>query len=150
MLQKLQNVLSFSAVQQELWELLVSLLQMGKLCVKLLSYFDFSSPFSIDQGWWNQWCWRGQGPGGAIALSPIIQEKLRRQQACLGWFKFVPWEETGFLNHPRPVVPGGAGGAMASPYFGRSLNPISTRGGSLCPPNNTGTPGFSDLPTALQ
>ena len=34
-------------------------------------------------------------------------------------------------------------------YFGRSVNPISNKGGRLCPPNNTGTPGFSDLPTAL-
>ena len=33
--------------------------------------------------------------------------------------------------------------------FGRSVNPISTKGDRLCPPNNTGTPGFSDLPTAL-
>jgi hypothetical protein len=49
----------------------------------------------------------------------------------------------------RPVVPGGAGGAMAPPNFGKSVNPISTKGGSLCPLNNTGTPGFSDLPTAL-
>ena len=38
---------------------------------------------------------------------------------------------------------------MASPDFDRSVNPISTEGGRLCPPNNTGTPGFSDLPTAL-
>ena len=30
-----------------------------------------------------------------------------------------------------------------------SVNPISTKGGRLCPPNNTGTPGFSDLPMAL-
>ena len=50
----------------------------------------------------------------------------------------------------RPVVPGGAGGAMAPPDFGRSINPISTKGGRLCPPINTGTPGFSDLPTALR
>ena len=36
------------------------------------------------------------------------------------------------------------------PDFGRSVNPISTKGGGrLCPPSNTGTPGFSDLPTAL-
>ena len=44
----------------------------------------------------------------------------------------------------RPVVPGGAGGAMTPPQFGRSVNPISisTKGGRLCPPNNTGTPGF--------
>ena len=29
------------------------------------------------------------------------------------------------------------------------INPISTKGGRLCPQNDTGTPGFSDLPTAL-
>ena len=49
----------------------------------------------------------------------------------------------------RPVVPGGAGDAMAPPDFGRLVNPISTKGGRLCPPNNTGTPEFSDPPTAL-
>ena len=51
--------------------------------------------------------------------------------------------------HSRGVVPGGAGGAMAPPDIGRSVNPISTKGGRLCPPNDTGTPRFSDLPTAL-
>ena len=30
--------------------------------------------------------------------------------------------------HGRPVVHGGAGGAMAPPDFGRSVNPISTWG----------------------
>ena len=39
---------------------------------------------------------------------------------------------------------------MSSPDFGRLVNPISTKGGRLCPPNNTGTPGFSNLPTALR
>ena len=46
----------------------------------------------------------------------------------------------------------GAEGTMTPPDFGRSVDPISTRGwgwGSLCLPNNDGTPGFSDLPTAL-
>ena len=33
---------------------------------------------------------------------------------------------------------------------GRSVSPISTKGGRLCPPKNTGTPGFSNLPTALR
>ena len=33
------------------------------------------------------------------------------------------------------VVPGGAGVAMAPPVFGRSINPISTWGDRLCPPN---------------
>ena len=51
----------------------------------------------------------------------------------------------------RPVVPGGAGGAMASLNFGRSANPISTKGGRLCTPNiNAPSPGFSDLPMALK
>ena len=52
-------------------------------------------------------------------------------------------------SYYRGVVPRGAGGAMAPPDFGRLVNPISTKGDKLCPPNNTGTPGFSDLPTAL-
>ena len=33
------------------------------------------------------------------------------------------------------MVPGVAGGAMAPSDFGRSVNPISTRGDRLCPPN---------------
>ena len=35
----------------------------------------------------------------------------------------------------RPVVPGCAGCAMAHTDFGRSVNPISTKGDRLCPPN---------------
>ena len=49
----------------------------------------------------------------------------------------------------RPVVPAGAGAALAPPGFGRIVNPISTKGDRLYPPNNTGTPGFPDFPTAL-
>ena len=49
-----------------------------------------------------------------------------------------------WLGQSRDVVPRGAGGVI-----GRSANPISTRVGKICPPNNTGTPRFSDLPTAL-
>ena len=45
----------------------------------------------------------------------------------------------------KPIIPGGAGGAMVPPHFSRSN---STKGGRLCPPNNNGTPGFSILPTA--
>ena len=56
---------------------------------------------------------------------------------------------THFILSCRPVVPGSAEGTMAPPDFAISVNPISTRWGRLCPPNNTGTPGFSDLPTAL-
>ena len=66
----------------------------------------------------------------------------------LGWQ--VDAAAVSCLLELRPVVPGGAGGAMAPPDFGRWVNPISTKWGRLCPPNNTSTLGFSDLPTALQ
>ena len=63
-----------------------------------------------------------------------------------------------FVGSFSGVVPGGAGGAMVPPDFGgamvppdfgRSVNPISTREGRLCPNISTGTPGFSGHPTAL-
>ena len=38
----------------------------------------------------------------------------------------------------------------APPDFVRSVNPISIRGGRSCPPNDTSTPEFSDLPTTLR
>jgi hypothetical protein len=56
-----------------------------------------------------------------------------------------------FIHHPSDywgVVPGGAGGAggaMERPDF----NPVSIKGGRLLLPKHTGTPGFSNLPTAL-
>ena len=49
----------------------------------------------------------------------------------------------------RGVVPGGAGDVMTPPDFGRSVNPISTRGTDYAHLITTGTPGFSDLSTAL-
>ena len=52
-------------------------------------------------------------------------------------------------SYCRPVVPGCAGCAMAHPDFGRSVNPISTRGTDNAHLITTGTPGFSNLPTAL-
>ena len=52
---------------------------------------------------------------------------------------------------PCGVGPWGAESAIASPDDGRSVNPIfSTRGSRLYPPNNTGSPGCSDIPTALR
>ena len=55
---------------------------------------------------------------------------------------------------PCGVDPLGAGRAIESPDDGRPVTPIfsirsSYRGGRLCQPNDTGTPGYSDLPTAL-
>ena len=46
----------------------------------------------------------------------------------------------------RPVA---SGGACAPPLFGRSVNPISTRGCILSPPSTMCPPRFSDLATAL-
>ena len=49
----------------------------------------------------------------------------------------------------KGAVPGGTRDAMTPPDFGKSVNPISTKGGKVSPPNNTGTSRFSDLPTPL-
>ena len=54
-----------------------------------------------------------------------------------------------YLECKGVVVPGGAGCEMAHTDFGRSVNPISTRGTDYAHLITTGTPGFSDLPTAL-
>ena len=72
---------------------------------------------------------------------------VNNKDAC----KVKVTSELGFTFNVinRPVIPGGSGATMAPPDFGRSVNPISTKGDRLCPPNNSGTPGFSDLPTAL-
>ena len=45
----------------------------------------------------------------------------------------------------RPV----ASGVGRPPLFDRSVNPISTRGGTLSPPSTTCPPAFSELATAL-
>ena len=49
----------------------------------------------------------------------------------------------------RDVVPEGAGGVMAPPDFGKSVNPISTRGTDYSHHITICHTGFSDLPTAL-
>ena len=49
----------------------------------------------------------------------------------------------------RPVVAGGAGGAMAPPDFARSVTLSQPGGADYAHQNTTGTSGFSDLPTAL-
>ena len=52
-----------------------------------------------------------------------VSHSYSNQTGCIHWIVF------------RPVVLGCAGCAMAHPDFGRSVNPISTRGNRLCPPN---------------
>ena len=48
------------------------------------------------------------------------------------------------------VVPGSAGGRHPQILADLSVNPISAKGGRLCLPYNTVTPGFSDIPNALE
>ena len=49
----------------------------------------------------------------------------------------------------RHVARWEAGGAAASPDFGGSVNPISTRGDTLSPPSTTCPPGFLTLAACL-
>ena len=50
----------------------------------------------------------------------------------------------------RGVARGGAEGARAPPEFSRSVNPIQTRGGELCPSHYCQPPpGFKKLSTSL-
>ena len=52
--------------------------------------------------------------------------------------------------HRQGCRPWGCRGCLAPPDFGRSVNPISTRGRDYAHLTTTGTPGFSDHLTALE
>ena len=49
----------------------------------------------------------------------------------------------------RDAARGGAGGAAAPPDFGRSVNPISTRGADYAHHSTTCPPGFLTLAASL-
>ena len=49
----------------------------------------------------------------------------------------------------RPVLSGGRGGHAPPPVFGRTVNPISTRGTDYAHHSTECPTGFSDLATAL-
>ena len=57
---------------------------------------------------------------------------------------------TAAPNCPGPAQAGGQGEHVPPTLLGRSVNPISTRWGTLFPPSITCPPRFSDLATALQ
>ena len=65
------------------------------------------------------------GVEGGFYLPPWWLEEYRVSAACL-----YRWVRFSYMLH-RPVVPG----PMVHPDFGRSVNPISTRGDRLCPLN---------------
>ena len=50
----------------------------------------------------------------------------------------------------RAVASGGAGEALAPPVFGKTVNPISTRGADYTHHITTSPPGISDLATGLR
>ena len=60
--------------------------------------------------------------------------KMRLNIHLLNIYSKVHFSDLLKDSNTRPVVPGCAGCAMAHPNFGRSVNPISTRGDRLCPP----------------
>ena len=83
-------------------------------------------------------------------------ELRKKRETITSWLEFIPvlaictvsavffmLTLKELISERRPVVPGGAD-------FGRSVNPISTLEGELCPSNSTGTHGFSDPLTALE
>ena len=45
--------------------------------------------------------------------------------------------------------PGGPGGPLPPPIFGKPVNPIPTMGGRFCPPFTSGTPNVFHLPASL-
>ena len=52
-------------------------------------------------------------------------------------------------TYPVMPEPGGPGGPLAPPIFGRSVNPFPTGEGRLSPPITTGTPNVFHLPASL-
>ena len=79
-----------------------------------------------------------------VNLASLKRQKIKRktdknkllrpkyQLAIKNWIKYflkaTALDCAVLHSASRPVVPGGARGAMASPVFGRSVNPISTKG----------------------
>ena len=70
--------------------------------------------------------------------SDIFHPFMRRNKLTIVMFVSKNSYQKRLMNiilimYIRAVVSGGAGGALASPEFGSSVNPIPTRGGRLFP-----------------
>ena len=87
---------------------------------------------------WTQWFFYETKQKFSCFLEGLKYTKL----FCLLWggwqFRIV----NKFLSNYCCLEQGCRPWGCRAPDFGRSVNPISTRGGRLCPPNNTVTPGF--------
>ena len=57
--------------------------------------------------------------------------------------------KTKLVHYSRPAASGGFSPHSPPPVFGQTVNPISTRGDRLCPPQYYEPHGFSDLATGL-
>ena len=74
-------------------------------------------------------------------------ELRKKRETIISWLEFIPVaaictvSAVSFALTLKELIfePGGSGGALAPPDFG-----------GFCPSNSTGTPGFSDPPTALE
>ena len=91
---------------------------------------------------------------GARCSESNFSEKIGNFLIQSEIFGFELWSnfnaKAKVISEFRGVVAGSASAGGATPDFGRSVNPrYLNQGGRLCPPNNTGTLEFTDLPTAL-
>ena len=84
---------------------------------------------------------------------PILQSNPRNfQPTKFEFWKFLE-NQMSFTHQQLWITnagPSQAGAGGVPPLFGRSVNSISTRGGTFSPPSTTSPSGFSDLATALQ
>ena len=87
-----------------------------------------------------------------VCIYYFCDRNLVKAEASIGYFIMYY-----IFSECRGVVPGGTGVDMVPPAFGISVNPGlpylnqgGGKGGKLCPPNNTGNSGVSDLPSVLE
>ena len=118
-----------------------------KLCPIFVGSFHNFGKSDDDKIYWKNAYFHG-------FMSNLIKKSLKDSSPTAHLDKWKPYRPrampvlTAFQT--RGVVPGGAVGAMTPPDFGRSVNPISTRGTDYAHLITTVTPEFSDTPTALQ
>ena len=93
--------------------------------INLLFETTIHGKHSQQKSYFNFWCFK------KVLILYLLNHIM---SACQSWkIKVSDVNVTTFIG--RGVVPGGAEGAMAPPDFSRSVNPISTRSGRLCPPH---------------